>query len=635
MRHINQYLLIVFLVFAVTSCDYLDVVPDDVATLDHAFSNRYNAERYLATIYQQGPRYGDATSNPAFMGAGEYIVNNQIRPDWMGMQIALGYSTPSDPYANYWSGGAAYTPSLYKNIYDCNIFLEKIESVPDLDSQEKSRWIAEVKLHKAMDMFFLVSMYGPIVLLRENPPIGSSGKDIRAPRQKIDDCFEYILELTREALGDSDDIKPLPYAITTTSTELGRYTYPAAAMFKARVLATWASPLYNGNTDFSNFLNHEGEPFFNQVSDPSRWEKAELACKEAIEACEIAGIRLYQTSDYKTSISFPKEINQINMLRSVYTERWNIELIWGCSSTTMYQSCAMPRYAAASNQATRGIYSVPIDIVNEFYSKNGVPIDEDLTFDYQGRFNLRKGDEEHKYYIDQFEETASMNFDREPRFYSSLGFDRGIWYGNTPQSHFTVKMRWGEPASSTIQIRDLHVTGYWPKKYVHFESQFRDVNTWYEYKYPVPMMRLADLYLLYAEILNEIKDTPDEDIYHYVDMVRNRAGLEGVIESWRKYSNIPDKPFTKSGMREIIRRERKIELFGESSYFWDCRRWKTAVNELNNRDIQGWNTTATDIKEYYTVVPYYKQTFTVNDYLIPIPESDIINNPNLIQNPGW
>ncbi len=635
MRYTKYYICLI-IVIAFGACDYLDVVPDDVATIDHAFSNRYNAEKYLATIYDFGPRYGDVTSNPAYMGVAEFIVNDQVRPDWLGLQVALGYSTPSEPYVNYWSGGAAYTPSLYKNINDCNTFLANIEKVPDLDSSEKERWIAEIKLHKAMDIFFLMKIYGPVVLLTENPSVEKATEAMRAPRDKIDDCFEYILQLTDEAMGKSENDQPLPDAITVTSTELGRYTFPAACMFKAKVLTTWASPLYNGNTDFSGFLNHEGEPFFNQVADPSRWEKAAAACKKAIEVCERANIRLYQQSDYKTpSAVLPEEIKQINMLRSIYTERWNPEAIWSCATTTMYQGCAMPRYTTASTQETRGIYCVPLDIVNEFYSKNGVPIDEDKFYDYEGRFSIRKGDEIHRYYIDQSEVTASMNFNREPRFYASLAFDRGIWVGNTPQSYFTIKARWGEPASSAIQVRDLHVTGYWPKKYVHFESQYSDANTWHEYNYPVPVMRLADLYLLYAEVLNEVKTAPDAEVYQYIDAIRERAGLDGVVDSWLKYSIEPDKPSTKSGMREIIRRERKIELFAEGSYFWDSHRWKSAVKDLNNREINGWNTTATDIKEYYTVVPYYKQTFTVNNYLVPIPESDIIDNPNLIQNPGW
>ncbi len=635
MKNIRYYIYLI-IVFVFGACNYLDVVPDDVATIDHAFSNRYNAEKYLATIYDFGPRYGDVTSSPAYMGAAEFVVNDQIRPDWLGLQVALGYSSPSEPYVNYWSGGEAHTPSLYKNINDCNTFLEHIASVPDLESSEKSRWIAEVKLHKAMDIFFLMKIYGPVVLLKENPPIGETSGKIRASREKIDDCFEYILQLTDEAIGSSETDQPLPDVITVTSTELGRYTFPAACMFKAKVLATWASPLYNGNTDYSGFVNQDGEPFFNQVADPTRWEKAATACQKAIEVCDRANIHLYQQSDYKSSSTgLPDEIKQINMLRSVYTERWSPEAVWSTSATNMYQGCSMPRYTAASTQATRGIYCVPLDIVNDFYSKNGVPIDEDKAYDYEGRFNIRKGDEEHKYYIDPSEQTAVMNFNREPRFYSSLSFDRAIWYGNTPQSYFTVKARWGEPASSTIQVRDMHVTGYWPKKQVSLESQYSNANTWNEYRYPVPVMRLADLYLLYAEVLNEVKASPDAEVYQYVDAVRERAGLEGVVESWRKYSINADKPSTKSGMREVIRRERKIELFAEGAYFWDSRRWKTALKDLNNREILGWNTTATDVKEYYTVVPYYHQTYTVNNYLVPIPESDIIDNPNLIQNPGW
>jgi hypothetical protein len=87
-------------------------------------------------------------------------------------------------------------------------------------------------------------------------------------------------------------------------------------------------------------------------------------------------------------------------------------------------------------------------------------------------------------------------------------------------------------------------------------------------------------------------------------------------------------------MREIIQRERKIELACEGHYYWDSHRWKTAQRE-QNRPVQGWNVLASDVNEYYTVTTLYTQTFTYRNYLAPIPESDIVNNPNLIQNPGW
>jgi hypothetical protein len=87
-------------------------------------------------------------------------------------------------------------------------------------------------------------------------------------------------------------------------------------------------------------------------------------------------------------------------------------------------------------------------------------------------------------------------------------------------------------------------------------------------------------------------------------------------------------------MRAIIQRERTIELAFEGQYHWDCRRWKTAPAELN-RSIQGWTVTESDVDAYYQVATIYTQKFSLRDYFMPIPESDLINNPQLIQNPGY
>ena len=137
-----------------------------------------------------------------------------------------------------------------------------------------------------------------------------------------------------------------------------------------------------------------------------------------------------------------------------------------------------------------------------------------------------------------------------------------------------------------------------------------------------------------AEALNEAKGAPDAEVYKYIDMVRERAGLEGVLKSWSKYSNQPEKPTTKEGMREIIQRERRVELACEGVYYWDSHRWKTAQDE-QNRLIQGWNIQASEAENYYTVTTVYTQSFSYKNYFAPIPESERIKNPQLIQNPGW
>ncbi len=87
-------------------------------------------------------------------------------------------------------------------------------------------------------------------------------------------------------------------------------------------------------------------------------------------------------------------------------------------------------------------------------------------------------------------------------------------------------------------------------------------------------------------------------------------------------------------MREIIKQERSIELAFESHKLWDLIRWKDAPKELS-RELKMWNTLEEEPSAYWQVSTLYEREYTNKDYLAPIPEYDIIKNPNLIQNPSW
>src|SRR5690606_20739199 len=117
-------------------------------------------------------------------------------------------------------------------------------------------------------------------------------------------------------------------------------------------------------------------------------------------------------------------------------------------------------------------------------------------------------------------------------------------------------------------------------------------------------------------------------------LVRERAGLKGVVESWAAHSRNPDKPATREGMREIIQRERLIEMAFEGKRFWDIRRWKQGIAYFN-KPIRGWNVLETAAEDYYSVRTLFTMSFSERDYLWPIPENEIVNNPSLVQNPGW
>jgi len=634
---IYRYFLILIVIVSFSACDFLDVVPDNVATIDNAFSDRYTAEKYLATCYWGMPKSAGWNENPGIFGALEMVFNKE--DDSSGMKFGLGLDSPTMALINYWSGTGTMIRTLYGGIRECNTFLFNIGKVNDLDQYEKNRMIAEVTLIKAYMHFYLLTYYGPICPLKENTEINESTRGVRVYREKVDDTFAYILELLDSVIKS----ETLPKVIENRTTELGRFTQPAAYMLKAKVLIYWASPLFNGNTDYNSFVDHNGEPFFNQAYDVSRWEKAATACREAIDMCKQCGIRLYQINDYVTAKSMSDSTRIVNMLRSSVSARWNKEIVWGNSSYPVnsgLQSPCFPRLEQGTSSSTSGKMSISLATVEKFYSQNGVPIEEDRDYDYTNRYTLRTGDDDHRYYIQKGEQTAALNFNREPRYYSTLGFDRGKWYGNSYKNEpdndadcLYPKDRFGE-YSSVFNPGDYNATGYWPKKLVSINSTFRDANSVTYEDYPFPDMRFADLLLFYAEALNEMKDAPDAEVYEYIDMVRDRAGLKGVVESWRNYSIYPDKPSTKSGMREIIHLERNIEMACEGVYYWDSRRWKTALKE-QNRLIQGWNVSQTDVNDYYTVTTLYTQSFTFKDYFAPIPESDLTKNPQLVQNPGW
>jgi hypothetical protein len=145
---------------------------------------------------------------------------------------------------------------MYQGIRDCNIFLENIGKVPDMQETEKNRWIAEVKFLKAYYHFNLVRMYGPIPVIKNNLPISADVNQVKVSRDPVDSCFHYIAQLLNEAAPG------LPLVILSPTTEAGRITRPIALSLRAKVLVTAASPLFNGNTDQSSLKNHDGTPLF-------------------------------------------------------------------------------------------------------------------------------------------------------------------------------------------------------------------------------------------------------------------------------------------------------------------------------------------------------------------------------------
>lgn len=619
---------------------YLDVAPDNIGTIDYAFRMRNEAEKYLFTCYNNLPQLGNVGADPGFIAGDEIAA---IYPPGLyynpGLyRIARGEQNVVNPFANYWDGGNGGKP-YYQAIRECNLFLENVDKVPDLTTFEKTRWVAEVKFLKAYFHYFLLRMYGPIPVIRKNAPVSASIEEVRVKREPVDTVVNYISMLLDEAAAG------LPEKIANQSSELGRITRPIALAVKARLLVMAASPLFNGNADYNNFKNKDGVSLFNSSYSAEKWKAAADACKAAIDAAHAGGHALYYftpSSGETVSDSTKKVLSATGAI----TEKWNAEVIWGLSNTGASQSDAQARLTSgdpttvpnppSTNEAIHSNYSPPLHIADIFYSNNGVPIEEDNQYDYNNRFTkIRTATANDRFYIKQDYQTVQLNFDREPRYYASLGFDGGIWYGlglfNDSKTWF-VEAKKGQRGAQ-LGAGLYSVTGYWAKKLVNYKNDFGSNSGGYNARsYPWPAIRLAELYLLYAEALNEVNGPAEA--YQWIDKVRARTGLKGVVESWANYSRQPSKPASKDGFREIIQREQMIELMFEGKRFWDLRRWKKADIYLNT-PIRGWDLEQPEAGNYYRVRQIYAPTFTPKDYLWPLAENSIIVNSNLVQNPGW
>ncbi|RIA09297.1 putative outer membrane starch-binding protein [Flavobacteriaceae bacterium MAR_2010_72] len=638
--------IVILVVFIMSSCnDYLDVVPDNIATVEIAFNNRASAEQFLATCYSYVPEHAHVEQNFALMAGddvwyytdNDFYVNNQT-----SARLARGMQNATDPYLNYWDGQRGAT-NMYEAIRDCNIFLENLTDIPGLALNEKNRWIAEVKTLKAFYHFWLLRMYGPIPIMDVNVPVDADVNEVQVKRAPVDKVVNYVVNLLDEAI----DSNYLFDNITSIHTDYGRLTLPAAKAIKAKVLMLSASPLFNGNTDYSGFIDDDGNNLINTVYDSNKWVLAKDACLDAILTAESVGHKLYAFTDLLPIGEINDEIREELTQRATITDRFNEELIWGIdqSWTGDLQAWCHPRWTGehtANFNFTKQSHAPTLNMVEDYYTVNGVPIDEDNGWDYNNRYQVvavsDQMADDHEYYIQRGFETATLHTYREARFYATVGFDGGKWFSmesDDIEDLPYLQAKAGQ-TSGKIGLEIYSATGYFTKKLVNYENIIT-TNNMVVQGFVFPIIRLSDLYLMFAEAANEVKATPDAEVYEYIQKVRHKAGLDegsDLVTTWALHSRKPNKPTTQDGMREIIRQERRIELSFEGHRYWDIRRWKLAT-EYFSRPIKGWNIQGTDSQGFYQVKNIFFRDFLTKDYLWPISQDERLRNPNLIQNPGW
>lgn len=640
------------------SCNYLDIVPDNTIEITSLFETKEKAHKALAGCYSYMPNFGWLNNSMSLAGD-EFIIRldggeSGNRDRMPGEKIMKGWQTASDPFLSYWNGGHN-AASLYQGIRLCNIFLENIGLVPDITEDERLDWIAQVKILKAYFHYYLIRIYGPITIVDKNLPPSAQPDEVRLERQPVDECFQYVVNLINEVLYDESGNEKSDLNDERPNEYLGQIDRTIAKAIKAEVLLTQASPLFNGNAEFySNFKGVNGELLFPMETDPEKWKRALDAIKIAIDAAHGKNKKLYTYDGGQNGANvkfFDKNIwGQSDIIQYCYNNRysivepWNDELIWGYSNvgggdqgTFQHASqCRRPDNQNMSEYSWQWLCA-SYRMTELYYTKNGVPINEDKMFDYDNRLDLATipDDSYHRGYMQPGETTIKMYLNREPRFYSWIAVDNSIW--RTQQTKLEMHMKYNEFPGGRYGSKqdDFYWSGIAIKKLVHPET----INeVWHRIvRYPNPIIRLADLYLMYAEAYNEYYG-PQQEAYDYLNKVRARSGLPKVEDVWSNGAIVKNvnKHATQEGLRDIIQTERLIELSFEGHRYFDLCRWKRA-GEFFVSPVKGWNAReGSTYQTFYQVKELQAREWqTPKNYLFPIPLDDINKNPKLVQNPGW
>lgn len=641
--------------------DYLDVDQyfNDRLNETKVFENKDYSEQWLAGVYS---RLAGANADVASKGHTPFNFSDDMYfGDRSGDYAKFKNGMYDEEWRQTWG-------LCYEGIRDASIFIRNIDINKELSPDEIADMKAQARFLRAYYYWLLLRKYGPVPVLPEEGLDYTLDYDgLSLPRNTYDECAEFI---DREmALAAKD----LP--LSRTTREIARPTRGAALAARAKALLYAASPLANGNTEMSDLQDDEGRCLIAQTYDERKWAKAAAAALEVIRLnvyelytapvrSESGGPGLPKTviPPYDARYSdknFPegwKDIDPFESYRQIFngavSAEANPELI----------------FSRVQNQSTEGIevmvlHQMPISLKG--WNTHG------MTQKQCDAYTLNTGEEfpasnrpegfttlEN---IDQYPElhTHDKNLSlgislqyarREPRFYASVAYSGSVWECRSAQEEQNrnnqVFYYRGLPNGIAMATPEWYLrTGIGIKKYYNPDDSFLSDESSKRVAKPEPAIRYAEVLLIYAEAMNELKsayDIPAYDGSGTITVSRNTAEMSKYISQIRIRAGLPDFDAnvyaSADAFRKALKHERQVELFAEGHRYFDLRRWKDAPVE-EATPIYGCNMYMTESQRamFYSpvVIPSLPTVFVKKMYFWPISHSELKKNKRLTQNPGW
>ena len=538
------------------SCDdlnnFLEKPASDDTTIDDVFASRELAVRAMTACYVNLPFGLPAKAAPT-AAATDDAPNKPLVGVGQGMIEELSdlmtnlHGTMNGPAFYYYNGVysssiEASKPSYVKYsfakegqwvaIRRCWSILENIDNVPDMSDAEKRQFKAEARVIIALHYTEMLRHLGGVPKVDH---VYLPNEDLNSPRMTIHEMLEWIDGLIEESYRD------LPYEYSDPNM-YGRLTRTGALAIRLRAFHFAASPLFNDTAPYMEGKASEEKCCWLGEKDPKLWEKTRDLADVLIAEATANGYGLVQPAT-------PDLAAYRAAYRKAYHEPDNGEtlVITRCEDRNYVNKSAgyfMVLFAGGAYQPTQ-------NWVDMFPMANGFDIKPDQP-------NYASGWDEQKP-VDN----------RDPRLYETVAVNNGDWGTGGNLARFWQ----GGPEQLQTNL-GYHGTSVYKFCLGGTGAQAAAIGrplVW-------PWMRLAEVYLIYAEAANQYEGAPSPQAYARVNAIRERVGL----------SDLPD-GMSKDNFHRAVMKERCCELGMENVRWFDIVRWKMEdVFKATLREQKSW-----------------------------------------------
>lgn len=618
--YIRSMFLFLTLTLTYSCSDYLDKESDTELTLDGVFNSKTKTEQWLAGCYSMipDPLWGFQRD------LGWEILADDMSPSerwrnygWEVIPFALGsWSTNTNWGPGYWA-------TLPQKIREINILIENVKPMPEqkFTEDDVKLMIGEARFLRAYYYSLLINTYGPVPFSPEEiTPVDYNLSDLLIGQTPFDEIVNWI----DKELDDVSKILPSSYV---DGRKYGRATSIMCKAVRARMLLFAASPLVNGNTDYADHVDKEGNHLFSTTYDANKWKIAADASKELIQFAEAAGHSLY--IELNSNGTIDPFISCQNLFFKE-ASKGNTEVLFARPSSNYVE---YDRHSAPRGSGGFGGYGVTQSLVDAFFTANGLPISDSNSGYVEEGFSGQdgywtNGQTKWKEVKNEAQVTLAgtynMYCNREPRFYLAVNFD-GQWYSKDSR-----KLEFFNGKKDNNNTHDAPQNGYLVRKKT--DSSRDPINNYFTPR-PGILYRLGEVFLNYVEALNE-SSPGNADILVYLNKIRERAGVRPYTTGATDATNIHVDLNDKAKVRELIHMERRVELCTEGIRYDDLRRWKEAQSKLNT-NFYGMNFYGQNATDFYKRTVYQTRIYRQAFYWFPIHLSEIVKNPYLVQAPFW